>query len=351
MGVDASVPESGHDVTSGSSDNNSHIPLVFLKETAIFGDRKPTRAEWIGHEEMYKAIANRIEGSHITGLQRVRGLWRIYVDSLEDKVKLMTEGVSIRGKSVSVLNTNPQRLDNENTVRIRIKIIPLSADDRIITRGLTLRGLDVIKLYREKLRINGRLTNCENGDRIAIVKALSLKEPLPYTVAFSSFMARVIHVGQKTGIPREVKCSKCLQSGHKANECSNEWVCRKCNKPGHKQSECDTGVKSDSESDSESTLSDTEQKTDTENPSKSTETQKQPKVDKRQSVKAKQRSTSQPGSRQQSMDRFINMRSTDNSPSETPNKDRPRRVIDRSPPTPVELLQDKTTKKNNKRHK
>lgn len=227
----------GH--VSGHVDQ-ADVPLVFLKESSLFGDRKPTKSEWLTHTELYMALSDRIDSSHITGLQRVRGLWRIYIDNLNDKVKLMAEGVNLRGKVLPVLNTNPQRPDGEGTVRVRVKNIPLSADDGMITRGLTLRGVDVINVMREKLRINGKLTNCETGDRLVSVKASSLKEPLPNFMVFGLFKARVLHTGQKIGSPPDKKCSKCLQSGHRLSECENDLVCRKCKMSGHKEIDCPT---------------------------------------------------------------------------------------------------------------
>ena len=47
------------------------------------------------------------KNSHITGLQRIGGLRRIYVDNLEDKVKRMAEGVNLRCKTLTLFNTNP----------------------------------------------------------------------------------------------------------------------------------------------------------------------------------------------------------------------------------------------------
>ena len=69
----------------------------------------------------------------------------------------MAEGVPLRGKSVPVLNTNPDRPDGELTVRVRVKNIPLSVEDGLIKRTITLKGADVISLYREKLRVDVNL--------------------------------------------------------------------------------------------------------------------------------------------------------------------------------------------------
>ena len=71
------------------------VPLVFLKETDLLGSRKPSKQEWLTHEELYTAIATNIDASHNTGLQRVRGMWRVYLDNIDDKVTLMAEGVHL----------------------------------------------------------------------------------------------------------------------------------------------------------------------------------------------------------------------------------------------------------------
>jgi len=69
-------------------------------------------------------------------------------------------------KLLQLLGTNPGRPDGEQTVRIGVKNIPLSVDDGLITRTIILKELDVISEMREKLRVNGRLTNCETGKQI-----------------------------------------------------------------------------------------------------------------------------------------------------------------------------------------
>ena len=69
-------------------------PLVFLQEKTLYGDRKPTLAEWIKHEDLYKAIGEVIGSSHFTGLQRVNSMWQIYLDNINDKVTLLAEGAN-----------------------------------------------------------------------------------------------------------------------------------------------------------------------------------------------------------------------------------------------------------------
>jgi len=65
----------------------------------------------------------------------------------------MNTGVPLRGYIIPVLPTNPNRLDGEQTTRSRVKNVPLSVDDGCIKRGIISYNVNVIDLYREKLRI------------------------------------------------------------------------------------------------------------------------------------------------------------------------------------------------------
>lgn len=323
-------------------------PLVFLRESDVFGFRKPGQPpQWLEHSELYIEIGKTIEASHITGLQKIRGMWRIYVDNLNDKVKLMTSGVQVRGKRVNVLSTNPDRLDGELTTRVRVKNIPLSVDDDMIKRTLTLRGLEVITLYREKLRINNKLTNCETGDRLVTVKSNTLQKPLPRFMNFGNFEARVIHTGQlKPGdenSARPKKCTKCLMDGHTFSTCPNDWVCNSCHKEGHKMSDCyklDTepgGSVSNESEESDHSQADVDESSVLPKPPENTDTG--PSSPTSSSLTDKGRGELL----QKSMVDFL-------TPNITPNKDKPKLVIERSPPTPADEYRDKCEKKQNKKH-
>lgn len=343
-------------------DDKYKIPLVFMRETAIFGDRRPEKHEWLQHVELYRAIGRNIDVSHITGLQRVRGFWRIYLDNIEDKVTLMTEGVPLRGKSIPILNTNPDRLDGEATVKVRVKNIPLSVDDGLIKRTITLKGADVISLFREKLRVDNKLTNCETGDRILIIKASSLGEPLPTLMTFGKFTGRVLHQGQQNRDQnRTLKCSKCLQDGHNFRNCPNDWICTICAESGHKRADCPAEEKeeekeeekdeSQPESDADSQASgddilgasgddNLDEQPSAKNPTlnrSGLNDSRIPVIGKpiKRAVRAADRG------RQQSITEYV-----------TPKKGTHVNPSNRSPPTPAEDLHDKSVKKNTtKKHK
>ena len=57
---------------------------------------------------------------------------------------------------------NPSRYQPD-TIRIKIKNVPLSADDGHIDRALAMEGCEIQGIFRDRLRVDGKLTNCETG--------------------------------------------------------------------------------------------------------------------------------------------------------------------------------------------
>ena len=116
-----------------------------------------------------------------------------------------------------------------------MKDIPLSVADSVIVHELEAMKCKISgKVARQKLRVNGELTNCLNGDRVLYIEPRP--KPLERHVRIASFRARIFHDGQT--IVSQATCSRCLATGHHASTCTKPCVCRTCNKPGHKSYEC-----------------------------------------------------------------------------------------------------------------
>ncbi|CAC5391648.1 unnamed protein product [Mytilus coruscus] len=62
----------------------STVKPVFLLESDIFGNVR-NRENFLTHEEVYKGMALVVPGNTLQGLQRINGMWRIYVDSEDQK--------------------------------------------------------------------------------------------------------------------------------------------------------------------------------------------------------------------------------------------------------------------------
>ncbi|CAG2226545.1 CNBP [Mytilus edulis] len=225
--------------TSSKDQSVSDVKPIFIMEDDLFGSSKPTRDQYLTHVELYKAVECLVDPSHLKGLQRVRGMWRLYFDNHEDREKMLTNGIVIRKKLIQTYARNPMVANNENpsNIWVRVKNIPCSADDGQIQRALEEKNCIVHKINRERLRVDGRLTNCQTGDRFAICDPIPT--PLPKTLQIGKYRAIVLHKGQED-TQKTIKCNKCLQEGHKLFECPNDWVCRTCGGSGHKSNYCTT---------------------------------------------------------------------------------------------------------------
>ena len=91
--------------------------------------------------------------------------------------------------------------------------IPLSADDGHIHRVLSLDGCNIEGIIRENLRVDGRLTNYDTGDRLVISNPLP--HPLPRSLQIGKYWERIFHPGQVETDDQnreyEKKCHKCLK--------------------------------------------------------------------------------------------------------------------------------------------
>ena len=187
------------------------------------------------------AIGSKVSAECIKGIKRIREMWRIYMDNKGDRLSLIVQGTNLRGRQVPLHSQNPSRLQPD-TIRIEVKNIPLSADGGQIHQVLTLEGCDIQGLFRERLRVKGKVTNCETGDRLVICKFL--EKSIPRNLQIGKYMGKIFHSGQlekfKNRNPDDsVKtCHKYLKPGHLMFECPNDWVCRKCEQSGHNIMDC-----------------------------------------------------------------------------------------------------------------
>ncbi|KAI8514586.1 Unconventional myosin-XVI [Branchiostoma belcheri] len=119
--------------------------------------------------EVYKAVARRVQASNIAGIQQVRGLWRRYLRDPEERASLIASGISLLcDRYVEISDNHP--FQQRNGVRITVRDVPLSVNDGVLASGLKSYGAKLLgPLKREMLRVDGKLTNCETGDRFAFM--------------------------------------------------------------------------------------------------------------------------------------------------------------------------------------
>ena len=233
-------PKQGY--TQSHYRESENVKPIFLKD--VFGSRKPERSLWLTNVEIYKAIGDKVQAQCIKGIQCVREMWRIYMDNEEDRQSLLVQRINLRGRQIPLHLQNPHNPSRyqPDTIRIKIKNVPLSADDGQIDRALAMEGCEIQGIFRDRLRVDGKLTNCETGDRLVISKLLS--KPIPRMLKIGKYIARVFHPGQPEFQNRnytqdsDKTCHKCLTPGHFIYDCPNDWVCRKCHESGHKMMDC-----------------------------------------------------------------------------------------------------------------
>ncbi|CAG2208979.1 CNBP [Mytilus edulis] len=194
--------------TSSKDQSVSDVKPIFILEDDLFGSSKPTRDQYLTHVELYKAVEFLVDPSHLKGLQRVRGMWRLYFDNHEDREKMLTNGIVIRKKLIQTYARNPMVANNENpsNIWVRVKNIPCSADDGQIQRALEEKNCIVHKINRERT---------------------------------------------------------CGGSGHKSNYCTtcpNDWLCQTCGKSGHTAQYCNAETVSSSEDSQSESDSDSDNK-------------------------------------------------------------------------------------------
>ena len=132
----------------------------------------PKGAAPITGEQLYICLTKIVPTEEITGVQRIGALWRVYLNSHDSRVKLISKGLEIRGVTVPVYDTNPfTQAKNEHLTRVTIKDVPLSVNDELISLTLArmkcqIRG----EIMRQKLRVYGHLISCLNGDRVCYIE-------------------------------------------------------------------------------------------------------------------------------------------------------------------------------------
>ncbi|CAC5374200.1 unnamed protein product [Mytilus coruscus] len=235
-----------------SDDSIPSVKPVFIEEFDVFGDiPKPhIKSLYLTIDEMYQAVGAVVPRRSIKGLQRIRGLWRIYLETEKETECLLSDGLELRRKSIFIYSRNLRVRIQENStdVKIRVKDVPLSADDGQELRALEEYNCTILKNFRERLRFENKITDCQIGDRIVICDA-PLPMEIPKSILIGKYRATILYRGQQND---NIKCNKCMEVGHKTRDCQNEWKCRSCGESGHRQNECDLSSNHDHEQESSS---------------------------------------------------------------------------------------------------
>ena len=214
---------------------------VFIKHTDLGLTMQQQLKVYDLSKELFKTIAR----EDIDGVQRVRGLWRIYVNTQQSRIKLLTEGVTFKGIQVTIYDQNPFRTNHKDfdssnstgqqqrTVKVTISNLPLSVGNEevaiMMKRMGTLMKSDIAFEYARD--DENKLTSVKTGNRTVLVDEKHLTDnPLPRFSYCNNFRCNIFYRNQPKPA---VKCFNCGQEGHMKSRCLNERICKACKKPGH----------------------------------------------------------------------------------------------------------------------
>ena len=191
--------------------------------------------------------AERVTGpATVDGATCISGLWRIYPLHEVARAKLLTEGITINGKTISLDGINPFFLRGSERAGTRLTIsnLPFSYGNDAVARNLKAAGVNFRSdIQMEKARAPDRsLTDWKTGRRLVWIDLPT--KPLPRSFKMGDFVAQLFYREMQQ---RPNVCFRCLQPGHRARECENDEVCHTCKKPGHRRGdpECQEGFETE----------------------------------------------------------------------------------------------------------
>ena len=195
--------------------------------------------------EVCKSAFTVVGPDNVVGCQRIRGLWRIYVKSKADRIKLIANSITLRNQTIHLYKSNPFQTGaedpEEEVVKLTFINIPLSKGNSGIETFLSDNNLEkTTDIQFGKVRDDSTNTFTEilSGARFVYVKKFDTN--LPRKVFISGYFGDLYYKGQ-TVPQRPMLCTNCFQTDHYKSQCKNEKCCYKCKRPDHdvNQTQCE----------------------------------------------------------------------------------------------------------------
>lgn len=190
--------------------------------------------QWI-----YVSLSSVIHDSAINGIQLYPAKWprtaHISVNDLDTKNKLLVEGLEIEGRHIELHDEY-----GGPVVKVTIYDAPFSMDNEQIKELFSQFG-DILRVEHEYLSVDGRITSCKNGNRIAYFCAISEEIPQIFAVHHQGCPITLNTWYRERNATRiQKQCYKCGASEHEAKACLYaEKICFLCKEPGHRSSQCE----------------------------------------------------------------------------------------------------------------
>ena len=146
----------------------------------------------VSHIQLCNAVTKVVGRSKLDGVQRIGGLWRIYLTDVASRLELFTtKPLLVEGKHVELYDQNPYVISSSSSSsstyrpapqskdKLTIKNIPLFVSNDEIENMLKDNGVRLSSSLRYSNIRNdlGQLTSYKNGDRYVYVEPFD--PPLP----------------------------------------------------------------------------------------------------------------------------------------------------------------------------
>ena len=163
---------------------------------------------------VYEALSNSFGATNIEGIQRIAGLWRIYMKNKAKRLDIITkQTVVINEKHVRLYDENPfnnNNQKNEKRDKLTVRGLPLSVNNDEIKQILEEQQVKICSPIKFTFlrKEDGTLTSCKTGDRFMFIEKADETVKRNHTIG--GYQCTIVHHGR------------------------NNFLCKSCNKIGHK---------------------------------------------------------------------------------------------------------------------
>ena len=217
--------------------NGKPVYPMFATEEAI--PKETTRYELCVAAERVGGSKSIVGVQYLKGVSEtkertgVMGIWRFAPRTEEARIKILADGIEVKGKTVYLCEKNPRREENEG-IKLKIFDLPFSYANEAVKRNLEAEEIKCTgEVIREMLRApDGGLTDWESGDRHVFIKRP--EKPIKRKMKMGKFTATLWY---KNMIEDQL-CTNCWEKGHGFWTCKNERTCKRCLEKGHGHWQC-----------------------------------------------------------------------------------------------------------------